>query len=107
MSIKLRSLLTVLACMAVVSCGDDPELVRKREEQRAEIRKLQSELAVLDERLKNAPKDRSEDLAKLEEETAGREEKIEALEKEVAALEERKKEIEAEFEDYRKKYPIR
>ncbi|MCU0796934.1 MAG: hypothetical protein MUF31_13485 [Akkermansiaceae bacterium] len=107
MSLKSSFLSAAALSLVLASCGDDPELVRKREEQRAELRKLRSELDVLDERLKNAPKDRSADLAKLEEETAAREEKISALETEVAALEAKKKELEAEFEDYRRKYPIR
>ena len=105
---RLRRLLCLpLACLLATSCGDDPELVRKREEQRAEIRRLRSELDVLDERLKNAPEDRSADLAKLEKETAEREARITALETEVAGLEERKKALEEEFEAYRRKYPLR
>jgi hypothetical protein len=102
-----RAAAALLLCAVSVSCGDDPELVRKREEQKAEIRKLEGELAILKERMEQAPPDRSAEVARLKEEAASSEGRIVALEREVDGLEKKKSAIEREFESYRRKYVVR
>lgn len=103
----LRAAAALLLGFASVSCSDDPELVRKRDEQKAEIRKLEGELAILQERMEQAPPDRSADLARLKEDAAKNKEEIEDLETEIADLEKRKAATEAEHEAYRRKYVVR
>lgn len=102
-----RAAAALLIAAASVSCSDDPELVRKRDEQKAEIRKLEGELAILQERMEQAPPDRSADLARLKEDAVKNKEQIEALETEIADLEKRKAAIEAQHESYRRKYVVR
>lgn len=97
----------LLLAVASVSCGDDPELVRQRDEQKAEIRKLEGELAILQERIEQAPPDRGTDLLRLKEEALQNQQKIEALETEIAELEKRKVKIDADHQAYRRKYPVR
>lgn len=93
----------LLAC----SCKENPELVRKREEQRAEIKRLQGELAVVEEKLKDIPPDRTKELVIAKGEADAQASEIETLEKEVATLDAKKKELEAKFADYRRKYPVK
>lgn len=91
----------------LASCGDDPKLVEKREQQKAEISRLKGEIALIEEKLKNMPPDVSEDLAvaqkKAEEQTA----EVAKLEAEVAALDARKRSIQNEFDAYRAKYQVK
>ena len=86
---------------------EDPALLQKNEQQKAEIKRLEGEVAVLDEKLKNAPADRSEDLANARKEAATQQEELSKLEKEVAIMEARKTKIEGEFKQYREKYPVK
>lgn len=102
-----RAAAAFLLCVVSSSCGDDPELVRKREEQKAEIRKLEGELSILKERLEQAPPDRSSELLRLKEEASASEGRIAALESEVEGLEKKKSALEREFESYRRKYVVR
>jgi len=103
----LRAAAALALAAASVSCGDDPELVRQRDEQKAEIRKLEGELAILQERMEQAPPDRGADLARLKEEASRNQQEIEVLETEVAELEKRKAEIDAGHQAYRRKYVVR
>ena len=52
------------------SCGEDPALVEKRRVQEKEIAQLRSDLALMEERLKSLPPDRSDELAAAELEAA-------------------------------------
>ena len=92
---------------SLASCGDDPKLVEKREQQKAEISRLKGEIALIEEKLKNMPPDVSEDLAaakkKAEEQTA----EVAKLEAEVAALDARKRAIKTDFDAYRAKYQVK
>lgn len=100
--------LVVLGCgLLIAACGEDPELVRKRDEQRAEISKLEGELAVLQERLKDVPKDQSKDLTKLKADSEANREEIAKLEAEVAGLEKEKANLEKEFAAYQRKFAVR
>jgi predicted nucleic acid-binding Zn-ribbon protein len=102
-----RTAAAFLLCALSTSCGDDPELVRKREAQKAEIRKLEGELSILKERLEQAPPDRGAELLRLKEEAVASEGRIVALESEVEGLEKKKRALEREFESYRRKYVVR
>jgi septal ring factor EnvC (AmiA/AmiB activator) len=100
--------LTVAAIsLSGVSCGEDPALVRKRDEQRAEITKLESELALLKEKLKDLPEDRSKELAAAKAKAAAQAEDLARLETEIAAMEKEKSELEKKFSDYRSKYVLK
>jgi peptidoglycan hydrolase CwlO-like protein len=99
--------IVILTTLFITSCGDDPELVRKREEQRTEIRKLEGDLSLLQEQLKDAPKDRSSELEELKERIESERAQITQLEKEVADLETEKRELDREFEAYKQKYRVR
>lgn len=95
------------ALFLLVSCGDDPELVRKREEQRAEILRLEGELAVLQEKMSDIPPDRSAELEELKQDIEESKTKAEGLEDEIARLEKEKQEVERELDSYRRKYVVR
>lgn len=101
------TLLFLTLTFTLASCGDDPELVRKREEQRAEIQRLQGELAILQEKLKNAPADQSEELAKTEEEITQEQSKISSLETEIASLKDRRRDVEEKLKRFQREYPLR
>lgn len=98
-----------VACLllAICSCKENPELVRQREEQRTEIKRLEGELALLEEKLKDIPPDRTKELLLAKAEADAQAGQIEGLEKEVAVLDAKKKELEARFAEYRRKYPLK
>lgn len=98
-------LLLLLPCF-LVSCEEDPELVRKRDEQRAAITRLEAELAVLEEKLDKAPEDRGAELEQLETQTQSDQAAIAELEKELSDLSAKKRQLEREFAAYKRKYPI-
>lgn len=105
---KNSILLSVGAAFVVIlSSCDSPEMVRQRDEQALEITKLRGELAVIEEKLKDLPADKTADLATIEEEAKTQQEEITKLEAEIKDLEENKKSVEKEFEDYKRKYVIR
>jgi len=99
----------VLGCgLLIAACNsEDPELVRKRDEQRTEISKLEGELSVLQERLKDIPVDQSKDLAKLKADSEANREEIAKLEAEVAGLEKEKANLEKEYAAYQRKFVVR
>lgn len=103
----LRPLALALLALPLSSCKDDPELVRKREEQRAEMNKLDGELKILQEKLDQIPRDRSSELTKLQRETEDNKASIETLEREVASLEGDKAAVEKELAAYKRKYALR
>lgn len=94
-------------CMFVISCNEDPELVRKHGEQEAEIAKLKGEITLMEERLKYLPPDQSSELAAAEQETRKLEAEQKQLADEVTRLEEEKDELKQQYEDYRRKYNVR
>ena len=99
-------LISVLAALACVSCGDDPLLVEKREKQKTEIARLRGELALLEEQLKAMPPDESKELAAAKKEAETQTADIADLEKQVAELTARKRSLEEEFAAYKAKYPL-
>lgn len=103
----LRRIAALASCMFVISCGEDPELVRKHGEQEAEIAKLKGEITLLEERLKYLPPDHSEDLKATEAEAMKLEAEHKQLEAEVAKLEAEHDALKKQYEDYRRKYAVR
>jgi Tfp pilus assembly protein PilN len=93
--------------LSLCACKDNPELVRKREEQRTEIKRLEGELSVLEEKLKDIPPDRTKELILAKGEADAQTVEIEKLEQEVTVLDARKKELETRFSEYRRKYPLK
>ena len=100
-------LVAIALSIPLISCNEDPELVRKRGEQEAEIAKLKGELAIMDERLKFMPEDKTADLEEAKRETKKLEEEHERLVGEVAGLEEENRKIQREYEEYKRKYVVR
>ena len=103
----LRTGAALLLCLSFSSCGDAPELVRKREEQRAEIRMLDGELKILQEKIDQLPPDRATELIKLKGESEQQKEDIARLEKEIESLQAEKARIEKDHEAYKRKYVVR
>lgn len=104
---KIRWYFVFIAVLASVSCGEDPELVEKRDQQKKEITQLNSELAVVLERLKNIPPDVTQELAVaklLEEKTSA---EIESLESEIAVLEADKTSQQQKLQAYQMKYRLK
>lgn len=97
-------LLAALTSLTCVSCGDDPELVAKREKQKVEITRLTGELALAQEKLKNLPPDVTSELETAKKHAEDQTAEIANLEKEIAALQSRKRALQTEFDDYRAKY---
>lgn len=89
-----------------MACSDDPELLKKRQEQKLEIARLEGELALLSEQLKNLPPDRSHELIEMKKKLEAQNSELELLEREIIQLEKEKREAEMRFEEFKKKYPI-
>ncbi len=92
--------------LACASCKDDPDLVAKRDRQGIEIARLQGEVALAQERIKNMPEDMGDELTVAE--TQLQELALEAnrLDSEIAELQGRKAELERDFAAYKEKYPL-
>lgn len=103
----LRPAALALVCLSFSSCGDDPELVRKREEQKAEIRLLDGELKILQEKIAQIPPDRSTEISKLKQESELQQAEIAKLEAEIESLQKQKAQVEKDHEAYRRKYVVR
>lgn len=90
---------------ATVSCKEDPKLIEKREQQKTEIVRLKGELALLEEKLKGIPEDMSSQLAEAERQLKEQTDDIAKLEAETADLDARKRQLQKSFDEYRSKYP--
>lgn len=97
-------LLISLCCW---SCSEDPKLVEKREQQKAEIARLKGELALIEEKLKSIPPDVTEQLAEAKAVAEKQTAEAAQLQTEVATLEARKSAIKSEFEAYQAKYQLK
>jgi predicted nucleic acid-binding Zn-ribbon protein len=93
--------------LALVSCGDDPKMVEKREQQKSEITRLKGEIALIEEKLKSLPPDVSSELAEAKLVSAKQSAEVAGLESEVADLESRKRALQGEFDAYRVKYQVK
>ena len=92
--------------LLITSCGDDPELVKKREAQKAVIARLEGEVALLNEKLNAFPPDRSAQLEEAKKKNDAQTAELARLETEVIALESQKKMLEKDFANYKSKYPL-
>ena len=99
--------LIILLSLCCFSCTEDPKLVEKREQQKAEISRLKGELALIEEKLKSIPPDVTEQLAEARVLTEKQTAEAAQLETEVAALEARKTALKSEFEAYQAKYQLK
>jgi hypothetical protein len=97
----LPSLFIAVACF---SCKENPQLVEKREQQKAEIVRLKGELALIDEKLRNPPPDVTAELERATKQAEQQSADVAKLESEVADLETRKRALQKEFDAYRAKY---
>jgi predicted nucleic acid-binding Zn-ribbon protein len=106
MNFKITAAFAILT--ALVACDqEDPELVRQRGEQEVEIAELKGKLALMEERLKFMPADKSAELAAAKRETKELESERKRLAEELAALEEERRKIQQEYEEYKRKYVVR
>ncbi len=96
----------IILFFACASCSDDPELVAKRELQRTEIARLQGEVALAEERLRNMPEDKGEDLKAAEKQLNELASEANKLEAKIAELQQRKTDLEARIAQYKVKYPL-
>ncbi len=96
-------------CLALcsVSCKDNPELVEKSAAQRAEISRLELEIGLLEQKLKDTPPDVSSELKDLEELASQQTAVIGKLETELTDLRFRKKSVQEEFDRYKLTYRIK
>lgn len=99
--------LAVLFALSCVSCSEDPKLVKKRDEQKAEIAKLKGEIALIDEKLKSLPTDVTTQMAEAKELSAKLSPEVSALEREMTGLEARKRALNNEIAAYKLKYPVK
>jgi cell division protein FtsB len=106
MTAKFLPLLLSSLPLVLGSCRENPELVRKREEQRAEIKRLEGEIALIDEKLKAIPVIHEDDLAKARKELESQKHETARLEQEISDLEGRKRQLEKEFAAYKVKYRV-
>ena len=104
---SIRGLILWFVAIACIASSDDPKLVEKREQQKAEIIRLKGELTLIEEKLKNMPPDMSVELDKTNKEAKQQATEVAGLEAEVAALQARKRSLQDEFDSYRVKYPIK
>lgn len=100
----LLKALPALCASFVVSCGNDPELVAKRDKQAAEISDLKGKIALLQEKILKLPEDPKKELAEAQAMEKRQTEEIDVLTKNIADLSARKLELERELSSYRAKY---
>ncbi|WP_353565794.1 hypothetical protein [Haloferula sargassicola] len=86
---------------------EDPALIQQREQQRAQIAKLEGELNLLTEKLRNPPEDKREELLRVKAKSELLKKEVGELEASIAGLETQKKDLEDEMSDYQRKYPLR
>jgi septal ring factor EnvC (AmiA/AmiB activator) len=106
-TLSFKSCALLLAVLCCASCGDDPKLVEKRDQQRAEIARLKGEIALIEEKLKNMPPDVTAELDATRKRAEEQTTEVAKLESEVAELEARKRAMQAEFDSYRAKYQLK
>lgn len=99
-------LLLVLCAFTLSACKDDPALVKKREEQKAEIARLEGEMNILSEKINALPADRSDELADTKKKVELQNEEMAKLEKEITDLQAKKRGLEDEFAKYQRQYPV-
>lgn len=99
-------LLFILCAISLSSCKDDPALIKQREEQKAEIARLEGEMNILSEKINALPADRSDELADTKKKVELQNEEMAKLEKDITTLQAKKRGLEDEFAQYQRKYPL-
>ena len=95
----------LLATLGLAACGSS-ELEVKRDRQAAEIARLDGELALIQEKLKDAPPDPGVPLEEARKEADKQSKEIDRFETEIAELEATKASLDKEFAEFREKYPL-
>lgn len=103
----MKHTLPAVIAILLTACSEDPELVRKHGEQAAEIAKLQGEIALMEERLKFLPPDKTHELEEAKRETNKLEEEHKRLVEDLAELEGQHRNIQREYDEYKRKYTNR
>lgn len=96
----------LLSLIALTSCGGDPQLVKKRQEQNHEIARLEGELEMLQENLRRFPADCTTELDQMKETVKKQIEELEELENQMQQMEQKTRKAQEELERYQKNYPI-
>lgn len=108
-SVRICNFLAVI--LITFSCGsckkDDPELVKKSENQKSEISHLKLEILVAEEKLKETPADVSEDLKQAKKEKENQMAEIARLEKSITDIASRKSLLQKQIDSYRSKYQLK
>lgn len=102
----LRPAALALVCLSFSSCGDDPALVLQRDKQKEELKRLDGELKLLQEKINQIPPDRSTEISKLKLQSEEQQGQITALELDIERLQKEKAEVEKQHEAYRRKYVV-
>lgn len=93
--------------MLCISCEDDPKLVEKQAQQNLEITRMNGEIVLLEEKIKNLPPDVSKELVQTEQQVKEQAAEVAKLEAEITELESRKRSMQSEFDSYRAKYQLK
>jgi uncharacterized protein YlxW (UPF0749 family) len=99
-------LLTLTTTLLFCSCNEDPELVKKNEQQQADIARLTGEVTLLQAHLDALPADKSAELLKVTKEAEKLHQDHQLLTDEVTELEAEKKQLQDQYEAYQRKYVI-
>ncbi len=102
----LRPAALALLCLSFSSCHDDPALVLKRDQQKAELVRLDGDLKILQEKINQIPPDRSSEISKLKLQSEEQQGQISTLEQEIERLQKQKADVEKQHEAYRHKYVV-
>ncbi|WP_200273720.1 hypothetical protein [Luteolibacter pohnpeiensis] len=105
-SLKIPLLLAVSLPLLLISCNTE-KLAKKREEQKAEIARLNGELKLVKEQIKSLPPDHTNELAAARDEEKDQLDQIQALDSQVSELESKKDQLDEEFKKYRAKYVVK
>ncbi len=100
-------LATLFIALCCASCSQDPKLVEKRERQKAEIARLNSELAEIQDKIRSMPPDVAEELANAKKHAEEQDGEVARLEAEIAGLTARKRALQDDYDSYRAKYQLK
>lgn len=103
----MKHTLPIVIAILLSACNEDPELVRKQGEQAAKIAKLRGEIALMEERLKFLPPDKTHEVKEAKRETQKLQEEHKRLAEDLAELEEQRRNIQREYDEYKRKYIVR
>lgn len=102
----IHAISLTIAFLGLASCNEDPELVRKSEQQKFEIAKLKSEISLIEARLEDLPADLQAQIDQAAKNEKKQTAEIDRLEDEVAKLTQGNRELRKQFEAYQLKYRL-